>query len=268
VFCGEKTSLEDVLAPLAIEFNADLFFTGGQISDTLLHGMARDAVNDGRPLVVLTFSDFDPAGYWDMPTCIGRKLQALRDLLFPKLEFTVVHAALSPEQVRDLNLPSSPLKEDEKRAAKWLELYGSEQTEIDALATLRPDELERIAREAAKPFFDAGLAERVRDAEADWHAQVQAEIANQVDEDHLDRLTVRAEAALGELRDVNTELTEMAADIEISEPPDLPEADMSALEEAQDERRDSVLIDSNMDFAEAVDRLQSHSELIARRRRQ
>jgi hypothetical protein len=82
VFFGEKTSLEDVLAPLAIEFNADLYLTGGQISDTLLHGMARDAVNDGRPLVVLTFSDFDPAGYWDMPTCIGRKLQALRDLLF------------------------------------------------------------------------------------------------------------------------------------------------------------------------------------------
>ena len=82
-FFGEKTSLEDVLAPLAIEFNADLYLTGGQISDTLLHGMARDAVADGRPLVVLTFSDFDPAGYWDMPTCIGRKLQALRDLLFP-----------------------------------------------------------------------------------------------------------------------------------------------------------------------------------------
>jgi hypothetical protein len=67
-------------------------------------------------------------------------------------------------QARDL--PSSPLKSGEKRAAKWLELYGSEQTEIDALAALRPDELERIAREAVAPYFDARLAERVRDAEA------------------------------------------------------------------------------------------------------
>ena len=81
-------------------------------------------VADGRPLVVLTFSDFDPAGYWDMPTCMGRKLQALRDLLFPELRFTVVHAALGPEQVRELDLPSSPLKSGEKRAAKWLELYS------------------------------------------------------------------------------------------------------------------------------------------------
>lgn len=72
VFFGEKRSLEDVLGPLAEEFIADLYLTGGQNSDTLMHRMAKDAVADGRPLVVLTFSDFDPAGYWDMPTVIGR----------------------------------------------------------------------------------------------------------------------------------------------------------------------------------------------------
>jgi len=75
----------------------------------------------------------------------------------------------------------------------------------------------------------------------------------------------RAEAALDELRAVNAELTDMSAEVEVSEPPDLPEADMDALEEAQDERRDSVLIDSDMDFAEGVDRLHAHSEMAARR---
>ena len=88
----------------------------GQISDTYLHQIARDAAADGRPLVVFTFSDCDPAGYWDMPTAIGRKLQALKDLLFPTLEFKVVHAGLSPDQARDRDLPSSPLKEGESRA--------------------------------------------------------------------------------------------------------------------------------------------------------
>jgi hypothetical protein len=153
-----------VLAPLAEEYGADLYLCSGQISDTLLHRIAKDAVGDGRPLVVLTFPDFDPAGYWDIPTAIGRKLQALGDLLFPQLRFTVAHAALGSDQARRLDLPSSPLKEGEKRAAKWLELYGSEQTEIDALATLRPDELERIAREAVAPYFDTDLAERVQAA--------------------------------------------------------------------------------------------------------
>jgi hypothetical protein len=266
-FFGEKTSLDDVLAPLAEEFNADLYLTGGQISDTLLHRMAKDAAADGRPLVVLTFSDFDPAGYWDMPTGIGRKLQALRDLLFPTLRFTVVHAALGPEQVRDLDLPSSPLKEGEKRASKWLELYGSEQTEIDALATLRPNELERIAREAIAPYFDPGLARRVTEAELIWRRRVRAEIAGQVDEDRVDGLKARAEAALNELREINADLANVAGEVGALEPPDRPEADIDALAEVQAERRDSVLIDNDMDFAVTVDRLHAHSEMAARRRR-
>ena len=256
VFFGEKTSLDDVLAPLAEEYGADLYLMSGQISDTYLHQMARDAAADGRPLVVLTFSDFDPAGYWDMPTVIGRKLQAMRDLLFPELEFTVVHAALGPDQVRDLELPSSPLKEGEKRAAKWLELYGSEQTEIDALATLRPDALRDIARAAIAPYFDADLAERVRAAAAAWQERADDVIANQIDQEALDALKARAEAALDQLREVNLELADMAAGVEgeAPEPPDLPEPDMEALEEAQTERRDAVLIDSDMDYVEATDR--------------
>ena len=262
---GEKTSLEDVLAPLAEEFSADLYLTGGQISDTLLHGMACDAVADGRPLVVVTFSDFDPAGYWDMPTAIGRKLEALRDLLSSTLRFTVVHAALGPEQVRDLGLPDSPLKEGEKRAAKWLELYGSEQTEIDALATLQPAELERIAREAVAPYFDAGLAGRVRTAEADWQEQIDTEIAQQVDEDRLDDLKTSGAVALDQLRAVNAELADMADGVEISRPPDLPEADIEALRAAQAGNADAVLIDSRMTFVEATERLREHSEKAARR---
>ena len=265
VFFGEKTSLDEVLGPLAIEFSADLYLTGGQISDTLMHRMASDAAEDGRPLVVLTFSDFDPAGYWDMPVVIGRKLQALKDLLFPELEFTVVHAALGPEQVRRLRLPDSPIKDGEGRGAIWKELYGSEQTEIDALATLNRDELERIARQAVKPYFDADLAERVRDAESAWQDRVDAEIAEQVDADRLDRLKARAAAALDQLRDVNAELEGMAAEIEVSEPPDLPEADMSALEEEQAKQRGAVLIDSDMDFVEATDRLRAHNEMSVRR---
>jgi hypothetical protein len=263
---GEKTSLDDVLGPLAVEYNADLYLTGGQISDTLLHGMATNAAEDGRPLVVFTFSDFDPAGYWDMPTAIGRKLQALRDLLFPDLEFTVVHAALGPEQVRRLNLPSSPLKDGESRGGVWLSIYGSEQTEIDALATLNPAELERIARAAIAPYFDATLQRRVAVAETEWRRRIRFEVDGQVDEERIDDLRNRASDGLAMLRSVNAELTYMADAIEAIDPPDLPEPDMDALASAQAERADAVLVASDMDFAEAVDRLRAHSEREARRK--
>jgi hypothetical protein len=84
VFFGEKTSLAEVLGPLAAEVGADLYLCGGQISDTLIHRMAR-AADWARPTVVFIFSDCDVCGYWDMPVAIGRKLQAMRDLHFPSL---------------------------------------------------------------------------------------------------------------------------------------------------------------------------------------
>jgi hypothetical protein len=73
----EKASLESVLLPIARAKQADLYLPTGEISDTLLHRIARDADEDGRPLVVFTVSDCDPAGY-QMPISIARKLKAFR----------------------------------------------------------------------------------------------------------------------------------------------------------------------------------------------
>jgi hypothetical protein len=60
----------------------------------LLHRIATDASEDGRPMVLFALADCDPAGR-QMSVSIGRKLQAFRDLLFPDLRFEVVPVALS-----------------------------------------------------------------------------------------------------------------------------------------------------------------------------
>src|SRR2546430_2085737 len=44
-----------------------------------------------------------------------------------------------PGSVREYGLPSTPLKDTEKRAGSWQREMHVEQTEIDALASLRPD---------------------------------------------------------------------------------------------------------------------------------
>ena len=72
VLFGEKSSLGDVLTPIARTYQADLYLPTGEISDTLMHLMASTAADDGRPMVVLCFSDADPAG-WQMPISIARK---------------------------------------------------------------------------------------------------------------------------------------------------------------------------------------------------
>ncbi len=74
-------------------------------------------------MVVITVRDFDPSG-WQMPISIGRNSN-LHDLHFPDLRFEVVPAGLNPEQVRDLGLPSTPLKESERRADKWKDALRS-----------------------------------------------------------------------------------------------------------------------------------------------
>jgi hypothetical protein len=145
VLFGEKSSLADVLSPIARDYEADLYLPTGEISDTLMHRMARVAALDGRPMVVLCFSDADPAG-WQMPVSIGRKLQAFKTLFPGMPEFAMYRVALTPQQVGEFGLPSTPLKDTEKRADRWRAAWGVEQTEIDALASLRPELLDQVAR--------------------------------------------------------------------------------------------------------------------------
>jgi len=139
--------------------------------------LAERAAADGRPTVVLYFSDFDPAG-WQMPISVARKLQALRTLRHPDLKVEMHRVALRLDQVRQFDLPSTPLKPTEKRASRWRQIMGHEQTEIDALAALRPDDLRQIALDAVAPFFDFTLAARCEAARQVWLTEAQAKIAD------------------------------------------------------------------------------------------
>ncbi len=240
VIFGEKSSLEEVLLPIAERYRANLYLGAGEISDTLIYGMAKDGAEDGRPLIVITCCDFDPAGR-QMPVSIGRKLQALHDLFFPDLRFEVVPAVLTVEQVRELGLPSTPLKDTERRADRWREAFGVEQTEVDALATLRPGALQEIIKRALAPYYDTTLAGRITRAKREWEWQAQGIINAHVDADALAEIrrnvenieaeaTQRIEALKIEVAErvaaENDQLEEMVAGIELPEAPALPEVEL------------------------------------------
>ena len=246
---GEKASLEDAVRPIAARMQADLYLPTGEISDTLVHRIARDADADGRPLVMFTLADCDPAGR-QMTTSIGRKLQALRDLLFPNLRFEVVSVALNPDQVAELGLPSTPLKETEKRGDRWRAAFGTEQTEIDALATLRPDVLAEIVERAFDPYLDHTLADRVAEAKDEWEAEAQAALDGQIDQEQLETLRTEATGRLEELEatiaDINEQLR-MAAGERFTLPPIVvpePDIDMDTPRPA--------LVSLGQDWAEAT----------------
>lgn len=200
VLFGEKSSLADVLGPVAASHKADLYLPTGEISDTLMHTMAKVGAEEGRPMVVMCFSDADPAG-WQMPLSISRKLQAFKAGLFPELQFDVYRAALTPTQAGEYGLPSTPLKETERRGDAWRAAWGVEQTEIDAMASLRPDLLRTIARAVLAPFYDHTLDQPVWMAEAAWREAAQQAITDQMDADHLTRIRQEAEERLSAIRE-------------------------------------------------------------------
>ncbi len=227
VIFGEKTSLGDVVMRIARRFDADAYLPSGEISDTLLYQMAAGGAADGRPMIVFTLADCDPAGH-QMPISIGRKLQALRDLHFPDLEFEVRPVALTVEQVRELGLPSTPLKETERRAGRWLDAYGVQQTEIDALATLQPNVLAEIVTRAIAPFYDHTLATRVDQAREAWEAAAREQLLERIDGEEIARIRTDAETWLEEMRTglntLNDRLQRVVADAEIDLPPvEIPE---------------------------------------------
>jgi hypothetical protein len=248
VFYGEKTSLAEVLDPLAQRFLADLYLPAGEISDTLLHRMARNGAEDGRPMVVFIFADCDPAGY-QMAVSIGHKLRALRESFYPSLEFQVFAPALTVEQVRELGLPSTPLKETEKGAAGWRDRYGIEQTEIDALATLTPDVLRGIAEAAVHPFWDRTLESRVRDARHDWLHAAQEALDEQLSPDRLAHLNAGAEAEIERARERLQEISAAIDEADI----DLPSFDIP--EPIIGDDLPAALVSSDMPLAEAIRKL-------------
>jgi hypothetical protein len=52
VLIGEKSSLRDVLGPIAAERGADLHLPTDDPSDTMFYAMAKSGVTEGRPMVV------------------------------------------------------------------------------------------------------------------------------------------------------------------------------------------------------------------------
>lgn len=245
ILVGEKSSLEPVLAPAAEEFEADLYLPTGEMSDTLIHRIASTAVSDGRPMAVLYFSDADPAG-WQMPISVARKLQAFSVLLPAMPETLVLRVALTPSQVREHGLPSAPLKATEQRAGRWTAAMGIEQTEIDALAALRPELLSSIARQACAQFFDTALARRVSRYRSEWLDHARQLIAGTLDTDRLDDIRREAERVLAGMRDQVRQLNDsLRVDVDDDDLPpiELPDAELSG-------ERQAPLVSSHWDFAE------------------
>jgi hypothetical protein len=256
ILIGEKTSLRPVLLPIAQEVGGELLLPTGEPSDTMIYELATRCALDPRPSVVLYFSDFDPSGR-QMPVSVSRKLQGLHDLLYPELHIQLHPVALTLEQVRELDLPSTPLKATEPRASRWREVMGHEQTEIDALAALHPDALTAIARDAIGPYYDPTLSERTTEAECDWRAECEELLKRQPA--YVDART-QIEVAL-ELLQQQAQKLEQLQDQAAALLPDIQPPPIQLPSAENDTPRLEPLFNSRADFVTASLRLRRYKNL-------
>ena len=237
IFAGEKSSLAPVVAPIANRMNAAMVFPTGEMSDGLIWQMVQAINQFDRPAVVFYLSDFDPSGF-SMPKNVARKLQAMTTLGHLGEDVTVHATCLTLDQCIELNLPSTPIKATDKRAAKWTAATGRQQTEIDALAALNPEALQQILLADAEPYFDKTLRTRWFQAKSEFEAEQTADLQERIGAEEMAAMrdtmsekleTIQAEMdALADAASIDADQYDVPdfAPPEAEMPSDLPATDL------------------------------------------
>ena len=170
VWC-EKSTMNDVLEPLARRYGFNLITGLGEMSETSVRLFLKRARAADRPAHIVYISDFDPGGR-SMPVAVSRKIEfALTQADHPH-EITLDPLALTEEQCHEYRLPRTPIKPTERRAAKLEERFGAGATELDALEALHPGALAKMVRAEVERFIDPDDARRFDMAVAEYRTEL------------------------------------------------------------------------------------------------
>ena len=155
----EKQALAGVLQPLAAKFHVTLMVNKGYSSSSAMYESAQrfmqqcnqaesefyDSDLDERSPILLYLGDHDPSGE-DMVRDIEDRLTE-----FGVEELDVRKIALTMPQIRQFNPPPNPAKITDSRAKAYIEKYGDQSWELDALP---PRELTRLIESTLEKIVD------------------------------------------------------------------------------------------------------------------
>lgn len=98
------------------------------------------------------------------PSAVARQLEYWAQRFALGSDVALTSLALTKGQVQRWTLPRIPVKDSDTRKAGFEQAYGQGAVELDALEALHPGELGKILREAARPYRDLSLSDRLTDA--------------------------------------------------------------------------------------------------------
>lgn len=133
----EKDALLGVIEPVCSRLEVPFFSCRGYTSQSELWTAGRRARERAvhQSTVILHLGDHDPSGI-DMTRDIEARIS-----MFAEMPVRVIRIALNYEQVEEFSPPPNPAKWTDSRAVKYVEEYGEESWELDALD---PREIDRL----------------------------------------------------------------------------------------------------------------------------
>jgi hypothetical protein len=287
----EKSTMNDVLLPIAEQHGLTLVSGVGDLSDTHCNWFIERTREHGRKARILYISDFDPSGS-RMPVSVACKIQhkLCRDGF--DLDIRLEPLALTAKQVRQYRLPRVPIKDSDRSRARFEALNGEGAVELDALEALHPGVLARLVsrtidkyraparearaeirtimgelREAAAAAREEVLAEHAEaltQLEADFeamqeaiapHQEALAAIAAEVERrsaEHTEAINEHVAAFYDRAESVYAGIAEALE----AAAPDLDAVDWPEIGDANE--TDVPLFDSARDYVTQVDRFKRH----------
>jgi hypothetical protein len=159
----EKDALAGVVVEVTCASDVPLMVTRGYPSLTFLASAAQTIVETARPTFIYHLGDFDPSGQ-DAARVVEERLRSLAcgtNIRFERL-------AVTPTQIRELDLPTRPTKTSDSRAKH----FGSVSVELDAI---HPDTLRSLVSDAIERHLPRRQLQVMKVAEAserEWLARV------------------------------------------------------------------------------------------------
>ena len=154
VWC-EKDALAGVIGDVTEEFTVPLYVSRGFASDSYLYSAAEHILADGRPVFIYEFGDHDPSGVLAMQTTKRKLAEFVGDAV----EVDFVRAAVTPEQIRALNLPTRPTKRAGNTHARR---FRGNSVELDAMPA---DTLRDLVRKSIERHLSYAALRLARAAE-------------------------------------------------------------------------------------------------------
>jgi hypothetical protein len=126
----EKDALIGVIEPICRRLDLSYFSCRGYVSQSEIHEAAKDRLipceKEGQHCIVIHLGDHDPSGI-DMSRDIQDRFRIFG------CEADVHRIALNMDQVQQYNPPPNPAKMTDSRATGYVDKFGDESWELDAL---------------------------------------------------------------------------------------------------------------------------------------